>query len=108
MKPYLLEAFTNELGDVIQPGDNVLIITSGYSHQIKRRVGVYLGCRKEKAYRSERISVVVEYDDRVYGKWNKDGKRLRWSHPDFKNHQHEHRIIKRRSTLWNNFIYPRP
>ncbi len=109
MKPYLLEAFTNELGDVIQPGDKVLIITSGYGHNVNRYVGVFLGLRKEKYYSNrERITAVVQYEIKVHGKWNKDGKRLHWGHPDFSRLEYEHRMVVRRSTLHNNFIYPRP
>jgi hypothetical protein len=101
MKPYLLEAFTNELGDIIQPGDKVLIITSGYNHKVNRRVGVYLGCRKEKHYNTVQTAVVVEYKTKVHGKWNKDGKQLHWSHPDFSGFKYEYRMVMRRSTLQN-------
>jgi hypothetical protein len=48
MNPYLDHPFTNDLGQVIQPGDKVLTIASGYCHRITVREGVLLGVRKSR------------------------------------------------------------
>jgi hypothetical protein len=35
--------FKNDLGQVIKPGDEVVIVTTGYSHQVSTNKGTYLG-----------------------------------------------------------------
>lgn len=37
-------AFTNDIGQVINPGDEVVIVTTGYSHQVSTHKGTYIGC----------------------------------------------------------------
>lgn len=37
------ESWTNHIGQVVNVGDKVLIITSGFNHSIKTRVGTFLG-----------------------------------------------------------------
>ena len=49
-KPVLKEVeFTNNLGQVIKPDDEVVIITSGYNHRVNIRQGVYLGTKNDNA-----------------------------------------------------------
>lgn len=43
--PYTVGPFTNSIGQVIQPGDQVLIVTEGMGHRIYCRKGVFLGTR---------------------------------------------------------------
>lgn len=38
--------FTNNIGQVIQPGDEVVIVTTGYSHRVNTCKGTYLGLHK--------------------------------------------------------------
>lgn len=35
--------FTNDLGQVIKPGDEVVIVTTGYGHNVSTDKGTYLG-----------------------------------------------------------------
>lgn len=73
IKPCEAVSFTNDLGHVIQPGDQVLIITSHYK---KTRIGVgrYVGLRERAA--------VVEFDE-VHEKTvhNENGSIWRWEAP---------------------------
>jgi hypothetical protein len=38
--------FTNDIGQVINPGDKVVIVTTGYSHSVKTCKGTYFGLTK--------------------------------------------------------------
>lgn len=40
------ESFTNELDQVINPGDEIVMVTTGYAHSVDIRRGTYLGVRK--------------------------------------------------------------
>jgi hypothetical protein len=42
-KSYSEVNFTNSIGQVIQPGDRVITIASGYAHNISVREGIFLG-----------------------------------------------------------------
>lgn len=39
-------AFTNDIGQVINPGDEVIIVTTGYSHSVSTNKGTYIGLHK--------------------------------------------------------------
>lgn len=39
-------AFTNDIGQVINPGDEVIIVTTGYSHNVSTNRGTYIGLHK--------------------------------------------------------------
>lgn len=58
-----IEPFTNKEGQVINPGDKVVTIATGYSHRIKVRIGTYVGLSKGKNPTVE----VLSKD--VYGYW---------------------------------------
>jgi hypothetical protein len=53
---YLEIPFTNELGQTIQPGQEVIAVTSGYSHAIKINKATFLGVRKDDR---DRVTTVV-------------------------------------------------
>jgi hypothetical protein len=53
MNPYLDKPFTNDLGQVIQPGDKVIAIASGYCHRTNVYEGVLLGVRQSTGYSGE-------------------------------------------------------
>lgn len=38
-----MSTFTNSLGQVIEPGDKVVVIASGYNHSINVRPGTFVG-----------------------------------------------------------------
>lgn len=44
---FVAESFVNDLGQTINPGDEVIYIGSGYSHSTKVRRGVFDGVYKE-------------------------------------------------------------
>lgn len=60
MKAYEAIPFTNEIGQTLNPGDEVLFIVSGYSHQIDIRLGTYLGIADGKV----RVSYVQPKQNR--------------------------------------------
>ena len=35
--------FANEIGQIIQPGDHVITVSAGFSHNIRTTAGVYVG-----------------------------------------------------------------
>lgn len=39
-------AYTNNIGQVINPGDEVVIVTTGYGHQVNTYKGTYIGLHK--------------------------------------------------------------
>ena len=82
--------FTNSLGQVINPGDDVLSIASGRGHYISMRRGTYLGVVNGSP------SVLVEV--RQWGYWQGD-KNVGYSKGYKLGLKGEHRAVKRRSTL---------
>lgn len=50
--------FENDIGQTVRPGDEVIIVTTGYSHSVNTRKGVYLGRKGEQKGCSCRV---VEY-----------------------------------------------
>lgn len=62
LKPYEAVAFTNDLGQVIQPNDDIIIVTK-CTGSVSVNVGKYLGLRRHSEYNGEENqNVVVEYD----------------------------------------------
>ena len=43
MADLVAEAFTNELGQTIQPGDEVVYVGTGYGHSVRVRTGKFAG-----------------------------------------------------------------
>lgn len=60
MNKLVVKAFTNELGQEIQPGDPVVYVGSGYNHSVTIRRGTFSGVYEEtyKPY---------DYKSRTYG-----------------------------------------
>lgn len=58
---YSPEFFVNSLGQTINPGDEIVMIVSGYNHLVKIRKGIYLGLRKGDNGKVK--SVTVSYDE---------------------------------------------
>jgi hypothetical protein len=77
-KPYDTIPFTNTLGQVIQPGDQVLIVTEGYSHRIMCRTGTFLGVRNLGRH----LATVVRVTYKGSGYVTKDGTKCSYSSPD--------------------------
>lgn len=58
--------FKNDIGQMLQPGDPIVCVTTGYSHNVNVRKGVYRGLYV-RADRPELItSVAVEYEAETY------------------------------------------
>ena len=45
---YSVEAFTNHLGQVIFPEDDVAVVTTGYSHRVSVKKGKFIGVHNGK------------------------------------------------------------
>lgn len=43
---FYVETYTNHLKQIIQPGDDVVMVTTGYGHSVSIRRGKFLGVRK--------------------------------------------------------------
>ena len=59
------KAWTNSIGQVIQPGDDVIFVTTGYSHNVKVRQGRFIGVN-ESTDTGKVNSQRVEYTGRKY------------------------------------------
>ena len=42
------EPFTNEIGQTINPGDEVVVVTTGYAHRVNVYTAKFLGVRRNK------------------------------------------------------------
>jgi hypothetical protein len=64
------EPFTNHLGQVVNPGDKVVVVAVGYNHVMSVRQGTYLGtrvARPDSGYpRGHVVSVSVRVKDKVW------------------------------------------
>lgn len=126
--------YTNDIGQTLRPGDEVIIVTTGYSHSVSTNKGVYLGvhenggvqCSKKVKTRfyvftdtSERVpsSFWQELNDRRNA-WAKNycettGKYDYYSQPEYKAIQSEamakvkikYEFVDRRTTLQRNRVY---
>lgn len=50
------DKFVNELGQVLCPGDPVIVVTTGFNRTVHVRVGTYLGTK------NNRVQCVVAYE----------------------------------------------
>jgi len=55
--------YESDLGHTINVGDKVLIVTTGYSHSVKVRMGTYLGKTKDDTNDDYEASVIVMVDE---------------------------------------------
>jgi len=104
MKPYEQLPFTNDFGQIIEPGNRIVVVTGGRSSTVNTYEGVYLGCRTSKDWRGNpRVETVVEVKDTSYGYFDKTtGAKCHWDSPNS-----EHRKFDgfRQATLWCNRIF---
>lgn len=105
MMPYDAVPFTNEFGQVIQPGQSCVVVTMGRSGGISRYKGRYLGVRTSKDWRGQKQQVVAEVEDQVGGYWHPvTGKKLDWNND--LGVKYERRPVMRITNLYLNLIYP--
>lgn len=67
----IAEPFTNSIGQVINPGDKVVAVTTGYSHRVSVFTGIFEGVRRQKDGKKEIVgsrigSIPVKWNERVY------------------------------------------
>ena len=68
------EAFTNSIEQTINVGDPILIVTSGYSHNVNTYVGVYAGFHDyDKTQWSSKRVVAMKYTPRTKYRHNETG-----------------------------------
>ena len=103
MRTFSQEPFTNELGQVINVGDRVICVSTGYSHQVSVREAVYTGKTVNANGKVTSVQVLAKVS--VYGRWWPDGRRASWTdnHPDVS--EYERRDVMRKSALPRKRIY---
>lgn len=109
MKPYDAVPFTNEFGQVINPGDSCVVVAKGYSGGISTYKGRYLGVRTYTTYyrkNDPQYQVVAEVEETYHCRVGPDGQELEWNDPGYRDAPMEQRIKKRITNLWLNLIYP--
>lgn len=73
MKPYDKIPYTNSVGQVIKPGDKVVLLTQGRGNSIRQRVGIFMGTRSMKhPYSNQQlISTLTQIDETKRVWWDK-------------------------------------
>jgi hypothetical protein len=66
-----MSTFTNSIGQTLQPGDKVLVISTGRSHWINERVGIFVGVSGSGSPRVQVELHVYRWlkPDGTIGKW---------------------------------------
>lgn len=89
--------FTNSLNQVLNPGDKVVVVTSGYSHQVNITQGTYLGRYKTedgpiscivdrpRAHYMKKSNGLLHADSEMYGRINLI------KYPDYRHYFGNHR-----------------
>lgn len=90
--------FTNSIGQKIVPGDRVVGITQGYSHNIGIREGIFVGL-------SPAGSPQIRAKHKVFGYWNSAGVNVGWRNSKQAGIVAEHRHIERVTTLHAKRVY---
>ena len=70
-----MSTYTNSVGQTIQPGDKVVAIASGYSHNIHVRTGTFVGL-SPSGNPQVRVTIgIYRYvrPDGTYGNWRDEG-----------------------------------
>lgn len=128
-------AFTNDIGQVINPGDEVVIVTTGYGHSVNTYKGTYIGrhtnggaqCVKKVknpyyAYKGTDDRIHYSFFTEMNNKLNawateyrakNPGKYGYYNEPDYKAIREEYmskvelknEYVDRRTTLQRNRIY---
>jgi hypothetical protein len=93
-------SFKNSIGQVIEPGDRVITVATGYSHSVSTTPGIYLGLTGQQT-----DTPVVLVDDTCWGYYDKDGKNVGYSEGARLGIKGEHRAIKRKSVLPLGRVY---
>lgn len=90
--------FTNSLGQVIVPGDRIVAIAEGYSHQINVREGVFVGLSP---------SGKPQYRTKIkkWGYWDANGKNLPWHKRKDAQVTAEHRMVDFVSTSYSRRVF---
>ena len=115
MKPYDITSFTNEFGQVIEPGQSCVAVAKGRSGSISTYKGRYLGVRTYTDWKGDTDrQVVVEVVDKEHGYLNPETGDLmdyyqcrdyEAAHPGVKC-KHGSKPKPRITNLYLNLIYP--
>lgn len=97
---YLIEPFTNEIGQVIQPGQRIVAVKQGYNHSIKVSGGMYLGLRRDSKGGVKSVVVRIKGEERGYFK--ADGSRASYSASGA---SYGTRVVERQQSLPRKRIY---
>ena len=89
--------FTNNIGQIINPGDRIIAVTTGYSHRVSVREGTYVGMVGLNP------SVVVKTSQG--GLWDSDGSQISWSEAQSKGIVYSFRQVDKRTTLRKSRVY---
>jgi hypothetical protein len=79
MTDYDILPFTNKIGQTVQPGDKVLVVTEGYSHRIFCREAEFLGTKSTAGTRNYQTVCRVKYVDHTWV--DTDGNACSWNDP---------------------------
>jgi len=95
---FYAEDYTNHLGQIVKPGDDVVMVSTGYAHSISIRKGTFLGVRK--CSRGHFRGATCEYDQ-AYTHY-----KLGYGNPDrYKSENFEKRTRKTKTTLKLGRVY---
>ena len=91
MNKFEAAPFTNELGQTINIGDRIICVSTGYSHRISVREGVYTGLRINSV--GEVTSVQARVKSKIFGRWWPDGRKASYLDNDPSISGYEHRLV---------------
>lgn len=98
---YVVDQFTNDLGQTIQPGDAVIAVSQGYNHSIKVRKGTFLGVRLTS---DGKVSTVVVKVQMSGYRWvDASGRPCNYQTEGAKHGKYEY---ERQSSLSSKRVYP--
>lgn len=112
-KPLIQESYSNDFG-TINVGDDVMVVTTGYSHRVRVYKAKYLGYIESTGWRGETIKKVkVGYEaTRNVPYWKETGKKFNWA-TDYNARTYDRNAIEYReekypatSTLQLNRVAP--
>lgn len=96
----MIKTFTNHIGQVINEGDEVIVVTTGYSHSVDVRKGIFLGVQE-----SGGVQYLGEFEEWIWID-TRTGKNEGWyANIDPKFREYKKTVVKRKSTLQLNRVY---
>lgn len=109
-----MTSFTNDIGQILDPGDRVIIVSSGYSHQVSCREGTFLGLHKNGGAQCEYVvkssrPVLKSTGEKPSDDYYKQMHALHYTSQEYKAMREQIEYVpyeyKRRTTLQLNRVY---